>query len=155
MVPSCAIVRFPRFFVSRVFVPREFSVGRLCYNNLNYTVQPLRCSKGSGGQTTDMKKTKSRKQKLCIECKKCCRYVGVYTHPDFYDCSLEEVRKFYEMRGFTVQKDSGAILLTIPFPCPHLAPDGCDIYEKRPLACRKYNGMEDFGHECLWSRLKE
>ncbi len=102
-----------------------------------------------------MKAAKSRKQRLCLECQKCCRSVGVYTHPDLYDGSTKEIMEFYKMRGFTEQKDNGALLLTIPLPCPHLTTDGCGIYEKRPLACRKYSGIEDFGRECLWSRLKK
>ena len=102
-----------------------------------------------------MKKAKSRKQKLCLECQKCCSNVAVYTHPDFYDCSGEQVVEFYRMRGFGVQNDRGALLLTIPFPCPHLAADGCKIYEQRPQACQEYNGIDDFGSECLWSRLKK
>lgn len=102
-----------------------------------------------------MKKAKGRKQRLCLECQKCCKSVGVYTHPDLYDGSAKEVIAFYEMRGFTVQKDGGALLITMPFPCPHLTPEGCAIYEKRPRACRMYNGIEDFGKECLWSRLKK
>jgi len=102
-----------------------------------------------------MKKAGSRKQKLCLECQRCCKEIGVYTHADFYDCSLKEVLKFYKMRGCSVEKDKGAILLTLPVPCPHLTPDGCAVYEKRPQCCREYDGMEDFGDKCLWSTLKK
>ncbi len=97
----------------------------------------------------------SKKQKLCIECKKCCTNIAVYTHPDFYNCSAKEVRDFYKMRGFGVQKDSGAYLLSFDFPCPNLTDNGCKIYEKRPQSCRDYNGLEDFGEECLWSGLNK
>lgn len=102
-----------------------------------------------------MKKPTSRKQKLCIECQKCCKNIAVYTHPDFYECSEKEVLAFYKMRGCDVQKENGAFLLSFPLPCPHLTLDGCSIYEKRPQTCREYNGIEDFGDGCLWSRLKK
>ncbi len=102
-----------------------------------------------------MKKARSRKQKLCLECQKCCRSVSVYTHPDFYDCAAKEVLQFYKMRGIGVQKDKGAIMLTFPFPCQHLTSDGCGIYEKRPRICREYNGMEDLGDDCLWSKIRK
>jgi Fe-S-cluster containining protein len=101
-----------------------------------------------------MKKPTSRKQKLCIECQKCCKNIAVYTHPDFYDCSAKEVLDFYKMRGVGVQKDKGAFLISFSFPCPHLTQDGCNIYEKRPKLCREYNGIEDFGEGCLLSILK-
>ncbi len=102
-----------------------------------------------------MKKPRSLKQRLCIECQRCCKDVAVYTHPDFYECSMKEVLNFYKMRGFRVQKEKGAYLLSLTFPCPHLTADGCSIYEKRPQSCRDYNGIEDFGDECLWSGLKK
>ncbi len=102
-----------------------------------------------------MKKQRSRKQKLCIECQKCCTRLALYTHPDFYDCSVKDVRNFFKMRGFDVQKEKGALLLSFTFPCPHLTKEGCNIYEKRPQPCREYNGLEDFGEECLWSGLKK
>jgi len=98
-----------------------------------------------------MEKLKSRKQKLCIECQKCCRDVSVYTRADLYNCSNRKVIEFYRTRGFKVHKEGDAILLTFSIPCPHLTPDGCDIYEKRPEVCREYDGMEDFDEECLWS----
>ena len=97
----------------------------------------------------------SAKQKLCIECQKCCTNVAVYTHPDFYECDPKEVRNFYKLRGFHVCKDNGALLLTVPYPCPNLTAEGCKIYDKRPQTCRDYDGLEDFGDECLWSGLKK
>ncbi|MBI5102954.1 MAG: YkgJ family cysteine cluster protein [Nitrospirae bacterium] len=102
-----------------------------------------------------MKKPESKKQKLCLSCQKCCKSVGVYTHPDFFECSTKEVVDFYRMRGFRVKKERGALFLTLDYPCPHLTPDGCGIYEKRPEICRNYDGMEDFGKGCLWSGLKK
>ena len=97
----------------------------------------------------------SRKQKLCIECQKCCRDVSVYTRHDLYGCSKKKVLEFYEKRGFSVQKEGDKILLTLSMPCPNLTPDGCAIYETRPETCREYDGMEDFGEECLWSLLRK
>ena len=100
-----------------------------------------------------MKKTKEIKQKLCIECQKCCRDVSIYTRADLYNCSEKKVIEFYKTRGFDVQKEGKSILLTLSMPCPHLTPDGCAIYEKRPRVCQEYDGMEDLGDECLWSGL--
>src|SRR5574340_112937 len=90
-----------------------------------------------------MKKPGSIKQRLCIECRKCCSNIAVYTHPDFYRSSAEEVLAFYKMRGIRVKKEKGAFLLSFPLPCPHLTEDGCSIYEHRPQSCRAYNGIED------------
>lgn len=96
---------------------------------------------------------RTEREKLCLSCMKCCREFSVYTHPILYGCSAEQIAEFYEARGFSVERlEEDAMVLTLRHPCPHLTPDGCDIYERRPAVCREYSGIADFGDDCLWSR---
>ena len=97
----------------------------------------------------------TRKQELCLACKRCCREVGIYTHPAMYICTAEELIEFYEARGFSVVKSGDLLVLTLQHACPHLTAGGCDIYENRPKICREYSGLDDFGSKCLWSVLPE
>ena len=102
-----------------------------------------------------MKKRKlTKKQQLCLACQKCCKELFVYTHPLLYDCSAEELVNFYRTRGFDVAHlEEDAVVLSFKHTCQHLTPQGCDIYDERPLSCAQYSGLEDFGDECLWSTL--
>jgi Fe-S-cluster containining protein len=95
----------------------------------------------------------TKKQQLCIECKKCCTKVGVYTDPAIYELSEKDVIHFYEARGGTVTRSDDDLFIVFDMPCPHLAQNGCNIYEKRPRICRIYSGQEEFGDECLWMSL--
>ncbi len=98
----------------------------------------------------------STKQQLCISCRRCCKSVGMYLDPENYIASNEDVAKFYAARGFEIYEHNGLLLLIHPnLPCPNLADKGCRIYEKRPIICREYDGVEDLGSECLWSSLPE
>ncbi len=102
------------------------------------------------------KKKLTEKERLCISCQKCCKELIVYTHPILYECSAERLVDFYEARGFSVMRlEEDAIILSFEHICPHLTPEGCDIYETRPDVCREYSGIEDFGKECLWSTIEE
>ncbi len=97
----------------------------------------------------------TEKERLCISCQKCCNELFVYTHPVLYSCSAETIVDFYKARGFDVSRlEEDAIILSFKHTCPHLTPDGCDIYEDRPKACAEYSGIEDFGEGCLWSTLE-
>lgn len=114
------------------------------------------------GYTLDRGKTRQmefnklpEKEKLCIICSKCCREIGIYTHPGLYTCSAEELVEFYEARGFAVTKSGDALILSLKISCPHLTQVGCDIYERRPQVCKEYSGLDDFGDGCLWSVLPE
>lgn len=99
-------------------------------------------------------KARTERERLCLSCQRCCKEISIYTHPILYSCSVEEIVEFYETRGFDVQRlEEDAIVLSFKRDCPHLTPAGCDIYEERPDVCRKYSGIEDFGDECLWSKL--
>jgi Fe-S-cluster containining protein len=97
--------------------------------------------------------TLTRKQQLCMKCRKCCGKVGVYTNPSIYEMSKADVVRFYEARGAVVTKSDDELFVVFDIPCPHLTPKGCDIYDRRPKICRTYSGLEEFGEECLWSSL--
>ena len=98
----------------------------------------------------------TEKQRLCIACQKCCKELFIYTHPVLYSCPAEMLVDFYRARGFKVSRlEEDAIIMSLEHTCPHLKPEGCDIYERRPRACAEYTGIEDFGDECLWSTIKE
>jgi Fe-S-cluster containining protein len=95
------------------------------------------------------------KQQLCIACCKCCREVGIYTHPGMYSNTKEEVVEFYRARGFNVTESGDLLIISLKMACPHLTPAGCDIYENRPQVCKDYSGLNDFKTECFWSGLPE
>jgi|GEM_PF-1009936 Fe-S-cluster containining protein len=100
-------------------------------------------------------KKPTKKQQLCIECKKCCTKVGVYTDPAIYELSEKDVVNFYKARGAAVTRSDNHLFIVFDLPCPHLAQNGCNIYEKRPKICRIYSGQEEFGEECLWTLLSK
>lgn len=103
-----------------------------------------------------MPKGRTEEERLCISCQKCCRELSIYTHPILYSCPAEDIVDFYEARGFHVDRlEEDAIVLSVEQTCPHLTPEGCDIYDRRPKVCREYSGIEDFGERCLWSKLKK
>lgn len=101
-----------------------------------------------------LNKKLSQKQRLCLECRKCCQELGVFTLKAFYEDQPEDVIHFYKTRGCTITPhESGLIYMSIKVPCPHLIESGCAIYEQRPQICRKYSGIEEFGKGCLWASL--
>jgi len=110
---------------------------------------------GNGDMKEHKTKRLPRKQQLCIECRKCCEKVGVYTDPYIYEMDEREVIDFYKARGATVTKSDGELFIVFDLPCPHLSEKGCDIYQKRPKICRIYSGQHEFGDECLWSTLSK
>jgi Fe-S-cluster containining protein len=97
----------------------------------------------------------TKKQQLCIQCRKCCQKVGVYTDPAIYEMTEADVIHFYKARGATVNKSDDQLFIVFDTPCPHLTPTGCAIYEKRPKICRTYSGLDEFKDECLWSSLSK
>jgi len=66
--------------------------------------------------------SKKIKQELCVKCRKCC--MTILHMPNVKD----------------------------PLPCPHLTDKGCSIYERRPQACRTYDGRLE-REDCLWHTL--
>jgi len=95
----------------------------------------------------------TKKQRLCIECRKCCTKVGVYTDPSIYELPENDVIHFYQARGAEISRSGSDLFILFDLPCPHLTTQGCAIYERRPRICRIYSGLEEFGDECLWSSL--
>ena len=101
-------------------------------------------------------KNLTEKERLCISCQKCCREISIYSHPVLYSCTAEKIIEFYKGRGFKVTRlEEDALIISFKHVCPHLTPEGCDIYENRPGACAEYSGIEDFGKGCLWSAIDE
>ena len=93
-----------------------------------------------------------KKEKLCLQCAECCKILAV-------EVTLQsmppEAIAFYVTRGCWLATLSGGRLgLVIPYQCPHLTPEGCDIYEDRPLVCKDYDGTRDplMKDKCLWIR---
>ena len=79
----------------------------------------------------------TEEEQICIECQECCKTLAV----PYYTADNDTI-EFYSIRGCErVINDQGAYLL-IPFSCPHLIEDGCDIYEDRPEVCREYDGRK-------------
>jgi len=89
------------------------------------------------------------KQKICIECRKCCIDVAFHTA---YKNDREDVIDFYTVRGFEVTKErNGHLMIAMNnFPCPQLTPKGCGVYETRPEVCRGFDGKKVMGKECAW-----
>jgi len=92
----------------------------------------------------------AKKERLCLQCMECCKIFAVPVRAvDIHPDSIA----FYEARGCKLATLSGGrIGVVIPISCPHLTPEGCDIYKDRPLDCRLYDGSKDplMKDKCLW-----
>ena len=83
---------------------------------------------------------KRQEEVVCIECQECCKWMGIIIPSDEW----KERRKFYEVRGCEVARTEGDdVYVLLPSVCPHLTPNGCDIYDYRPNYCREYDGRDD------------
>ena len=92
-----------------------------------------------------------KKERLCLQCMECCKILAVPI--PWKEHVTPEAIAFYLTRGCWFAPISGGRRgLVIPFQCPHLTPEGCDIYENRPLACKEYDGTRDplMSDKCLW-----
>ncbi len=91
----------------------------------------------------------TEKQRLCLSCMECCRYLG------FKTVSLgKESKELLRIRGVKVfDCGNNKSFLAIPSVCPELSLGGCKIYEKRPAACRNHDGRNDPMVDCLWKVL--
>ena len=86
-------------------------------------------------------------QALCLQCLACCKILAIPI-----DRFLVSDIEFYEARGCRFVMLEGKFHIVIPYPCPHLIPQGCDSYDERPQACKDYDGRKDIlvKDECLW-----
>jgi Fe-S-cluster containining protein len=86
-------------------------------------------------------KQKGQKKPLCSECTGlCCRYFAlpIETPEDWDD--FDDIRWYLAHEDITVFVEDGDWYLNIKNKCRHLNSENyrCDIYEKRPKICRKY-----------------
>ena len=99
-------------------------------------------------KSTEKKKTKSE---LCIECQECCKILKIPVGR-FLDYNA---RDFYNARGIDIIFHEGMLMFLLPHTCEKLTPEGCRIYEDRPLACRVYDERTDPVVNCKWKELEE
>lgn len=95
-----------------------------------------------------------KKSELCLTCGRCCSKIYAYM-PEAEDLRADMMqREFFKARGLErlpMLDRPGYRAYSIPSRCPHLQSDNkCDIYEKRPLACKKYDGTRDPYINCAW-----
>jgi len=89
-----------------------------------------------------------KKQRLCLQCMECCKNLTVPI-----ESICQEAIEFYAARNCRITPILGGRQgVVIPFPCPHVTPEGCDIYDERPIACKQYDGTKDplMKDKCLW-----
>ena len=98
--------------------------------------------------------TTGTKSKLCLECMECCKIVAVRAAINPLN---KRTKEFYQARGCRIIPTDQLPLVVIPYMCPHLSPQGCLIYDRRPLACRLYDGRYDpiMSHICLWGKVEK
>jgi len=101
----------------------------------------------------DARELLMKKQALCLTCLKCCKLIAF---PTLYP-NNKIVKELYETRGWLTKYDEKMDTLWIykEVPCQHLGPKGCLIYNKRPKACKGYDGRNDpiLKEDCLWNQL--
>ena len=113
--------------------------------------------------TLDSKLTlEQKKSELCKLCQFCCTYISLDTvyckrfMKEGYEPNLE-LLKTRGLTEFYIDDVTGCLVIEAKFPCTHLTPDGCDIYETRPDSCRNYDGIRDgrgsFKKKCYWQFL--
>jgi len=92
---------------------------------------------------------------VCKECGgKCCQYFCFQIdEPTEFD-EFDDIRWFLLHENITVHIDEGDWYISIANRCQALGEDGrCEIYEKRPLICRRYSMDEcdftggDYGYD--------
>ena len=88
-------------------------------------------------------------QALCLKCLACCKILAIPS--DRFLLTQDDI-ELYEARGCKLKVLDGKFYIVMPYPCPHLTPQGCDIYDKRPKSCEYYDGRMDplVAGECLW-----
>ena len=98
----------------------------------------------------------TKKQKICIQCQNCCKYITFLLPAE----GIRDLFDYYRKRGLSVEEIKGGPwkgyhILEIYYPCPHLTEQGCNIYADRPKVCRDYNGLADvtMREKCMWLLL--
>jgi len=90
--------------------------------------------------------TDEEKQKICMECQACCKYIGYLCGP------TPQEANFLAAWGYelTPVAGTGKLTATIYHPCQHITDKGCDIYDTRPIFCREYYACDDpaLAHLC-------
>ena len=101
-----------------------------------------------------------RKSQLCLSCLECCKWLR-------FDCAAkdaeqaEAMRTFYTTRGCDVRlvkiSEMTLVVVNVPIHCPHLTASGCNIYSRRPPACKNYDGRKDLMMQdiCKWKELED
>ena len=97
------------------------------------------------------KKIKKSKSELCIECQECCKILRI----PIGQFPTSNTRDFYAARGIKIISFDFYLWLVLPHTCAQLTPQGCKIYEDRPLACRAYDGRTDPVVNCKWKELDD
>lgn len=96
--------------------------------------------------------TEEVKSKICLECGNCCKSMVVWFPAPLG--AAPQVIEWMEARGIkrVPEMDRGSFMAgSLQNTCPHLKEGNvCDIYDKRPAACRKYDGRTDPSVVCYW-----
>jgi len=100
----------------------------------------------------DSIKVYTEKEMLCMKCRACCNSLAFRMNRP-----TKDVLDFYRTRGckiFEEDRDTVTILLE-NVPCPHISENGCDLYEKRPLVCKHFDGRTTNALKgiCLWESM--
>lgn len=89
--------------------------------------------------------------KICVECQECCKWLNFILAEE----TGKRYKEIYLARGCIITPiGGGSVSLMVPTICPHLTPQGCDIYATRPDHCREYDGRLDpfMKDKCLLGR---
>lgn len=97
--------------------------------------------------TQNQKMTNQKKQSdICKSCGECCKHLGIEI-PRAHATSY--VLEFFKARGFKLkQLKKDTAYLWADIKCPQLTKDGCAIYDRRPQACKDYDGTKDPNINC-------
>lgn len=111
------------------------------------------------------------KSELCRDCGECCKFFIIQTRKPEPASFVDEWREWLKARGVEIVRENDKQWrLKIPMPCPHLDRNleswgegfknykyFCNIYENRPLVCRRFDGRLEDPHDglaCSWKTKK-
>jgi len=72
----------------------------------------------------------------CKRCGECCRYLRFRVEGIGKD---KDQLEYWNARGCTIEGD----VIVIPFVCPHLKNNLCDIHETKPKLCKQFRGQKE------------